>query len=292
MNTNQIEQIIRELSILKSLTSAYAEISSRRMKSTRQDVLSTREFLRALHEIFDEVRRSYHRKVLALSKKRRTAAGEKITFLAHNGKTVAVLLSSNTGLYGDIVRRTFNKFKEDVRSEDPEVTIIGRLGRSLFLEEWGKRKPYTYFDFPDIGLEKNALVKIASHLVPYEKVNIYYGKFKNVVTQDPEIYNVSAETSISEAEEEKGAIVRYLFEPSLEDILIFFEKEMFASLFEQTIRESQLAKFASRMLAMDKAYENIEETLDRMRLTKLKAVHSSANRKQIMLFSSMHLWRG
>ena len=36
-----------------------------------------------------------------------------------------------------------------------------------------------------------------------------------------------------------------------------FETQIFASLFDQSIRESQLAKFASRILAMDRAEQNI-----------------------------------
>ena len=64
------------------------------------------------------------------------------------------------------------------------------------------------------------------------------------------------------------------------DILKFFEKHMFAALMEQTIRESQLAKYASRLVAMDRAEQNIQKKLGEMKVTRLKITHRSANKKQ------------
>jgi F0F1-type ATP synthase gamma subunit len=72
-----------------------------------------------------------------------------------------------------------------------------------------------------------------------------------------------------------------MFEPSVEKILMFFETQIFASLFDQAVHESQLAKFASRILAMDRAAQNIEVKLKRLELEKLKTVHSVSGKKQL-----------
>ena len=48
----------------------------------------------------------------------------------------------------------------------------------------------------------------------------------------------------------------------------FFEAEIFASLFEQTIFESQLAKFASRMTSLELRVENIRDILKKINLEK------------------------
>src|SRR5258708_4594826 len=97
------------------------------------------------------------------------------------------------------------------------------------------------------------------HLVEYEEIHIYYGKFKSIVSQTPDVIIISSETDISEIKKTKT--VKYLFEPSLEKILMFFEIEMFSSVFEQMVKESQLAKFASRMFAMDAASQRIKRNL-------------------------------
>lgn len=290
----EVDERIRQLGALGDLSKAYAEISSNRMMKVRGVVVKTRDFLAQITEIFQEVRRSYRKEVLKLLKKRRGKKGENVTFLAHNGKTVAVFLSSNTGLYGEIVGKTFEMLStEVVASPDVEVTIIGRLGRALFISRF-PNKPYTYFELPDNYSEKQILIDVIKHIVQYEQIHIYYGKFHSVVSQKPEVYNISAETPITKESDikEAGPLHKYIFEPTLQEILGFFETQMFTSMFEQAVNESSLSKHASRMLAMDRAFENITKELDQMKMTKLRINHDTSNRKQLALMSSMRLWKG
>jgi ATP synthase F1 gamma subunit len=283
MDEGGINTQIADLTTLQTLTRVYGKVASTRMRKTRDSVLASRRFLEAIDSIFHQVRSSYAREVMALVKGRRGKKPEKITFLAHNGKTVALLLSANTGLYGDIVQRTFDLFIKEVREKGSEATIVGRLGLSLFLETEPNR-PYTYFDLPDNKIDREQLAKVTRHLVPYEEIHVYYGKFQNVVNQIPTRFNIAAE--MPAAEKPGEAHVKYLFEPSLEEILMFFETEIFASVFEQSVRESQLAKFAARNMAMDKAGENIKKELEKVRLQKLRLRHVVDNRKQLNSLAS------
>jgi len=270
---------INELGTLRVITEAYAEIASVRMQRIRDFVLKNRDFLGAIDEIFKEVLSSYKKEVQSIveGKKR----GDDITFLSHNGKTVAVLLSANTGLYGDIVGKTFDLFRQETKDKDIEVAVIGRLGASLF-EQVAPNVPFTSFDFPDYNVSEDQLAEIINHLVQYERINIYYGKFSSVVTQVPSVYKIAAVTP-STVKDQSEAVedVKYLFEPSLQKILMFFETQIFASLLDQTMRESQLAKLASRITAMSKASENIKQNLDMANIKKLRLSHSTANRKQL-----------
>lgn len=81
-----------------------------------------------------------------------------------------------------------------------------------------------------------------------------------------------------------------MFEPSLEKILEFFEKQIFASIFEQTMRESQLAKTASRLTTLDTASENIIKKLSIVTSEKNRTFHRQQNKKQLETFSSRRLW--
>src|SRR3972149_9896510 len=231
MDKKALNNEILNLEILESLTRSYAEISSNRMKNVRFSVLSNREFLRDLDEIFKDLRLSYKSEVKKILKKKRLKEGQKVTFLAHNGKTVYVLFSANTGLYGELVPKTFQIFLNDLKKANAEATIIGKLGLSLFLETAGNI-PYTYFDFPDYGFDAAKLSDIISHLVQYEKIKIYHGKFLNLVRQEPAIYDLEAETPVAKfsLDEPEEKITKYIFEPALEEILMFFETEMFGSL--------------------------------------------------------------
>ena len=73
-------------------------------------------------------------------------------------------------------------------------------------------------------------------------------------------------------------------------IMKFFEAQIFASLFEQTVFESQLAKFASRMTSLELRVENIKDVLKDVALEKEKVRHRIINKKQLETFSSMALW--
>jgi ATP synthase F1 gamma subunit len=273
-----IEEEINQVNSLKSLAEVYGEIASIRMKRIRGVVLSTRKFLDAINDIFKDTLASYAKKLSDMVRAGKLKRGSKVTFLAHNGKTVVVLLSANTGFFGEIVPKVFAKFIHEVRTEDVEVTIVGKLGKSMFLDAEPKR-PFTYFELPDYGIDRRKMAEIIKHLVAYEEIRVYYGKFQSVVTQEPTAFRISAGTPVGEyvvAPKEQ-----YIFEPSVDKILMFFETQIFASLFDQSIRESQLAKFASRILAMDRAADNINKRIRKLNLDKLKVQHKVDNNEQL-----------
>jgi F0F1-type ATP synthase gamma subunit len=183
-----------------------------------------------------------------------------------------------------VVQATFRQFIKDIKGLDAEISIIGRLGRSLFIESRPK-DPYTYFELPDYGVDRKRMGDVVRHLVQYEKIIVYYGKYKSVITQTPSKFEISAGTDV---EQDAGDPKRvYIFEPSVEKILMFFETEIFASLFDQSIRESQLAKFASRILAMDRADQNISKRLKELSLEKLKLSHKQVSKRQLNSLSSL-----
>lgn len=274
----KIDQEINQVTSLRNLVEIYGEIASVRMIKIRAFVLKNREFLEAISDIFHDTLAAYAKKLSDLVKKGRLKKGSEVTFLAHNGKTVAVLISANTGFYGEVVLETFRKFLQDIRKEDLEITIIGRNGRTLFVAEEPKR-PYTFFELPDYGVDELKLAEVIKHLVQYEKIRVYYGQYQSVVTQKPNTFSISAGTPIRENVEEPK--FSYIFEPTVEKILMFFETQIFASLFDQSIRESQLAKLASRILAMDRAAENIKKRLGNLKVDRMKVNHRNMNRKQL-----------
>lgn len=283
----EIASEIEQLTSFRNLVRAYEEIASLRMMRTRDTVLKNRNFLAEIEAIFEKVRASYAWEVSKLAKKRKSKDKEAITFLAHNGKTVSVLLSANSGLYGSIVQTTFEEFMKEVGSQDVEVTIVGRQGLNLFQSE-EPDKPHTYFEISDEKIRSGDLNELIKHIVQYEEIHVYYGKFVSVVTQKPDVLTIAAEISLEKGKSEVG--VSYIFEPTLERILMFFETQIFAARFEQTAREGQLSKFASRVMAMDRADENISKRVGKLGMRKLRVSHSVRNREQLNLLASMNMW--
>jgi ATP synthase F1 gamma subunit len=279
-----IKDEIVEVESLMDLTRVFGEIASTRMRKIRGYVLKNREYLASINSIFQDVLGGYAKKLAEMLKEGKIKKGGKVTFLSHNGKTVSVLISANTGFFGAVVKETYKKFAEDVKKMDTEVTIVGKIGRSLFSGDFPKT-PYVYFDMPDFGVDPIKLSQVIGHLVQYSDIKVYYGKFVSVVTQKPQTDVISSGTTV---EEDSGETkVSYLFEPSVEEILMFFEKQIFASLFDQSIRESQLAKFASRILAMDRASQNVTNRIEDLTRERMQLVHSINNTKQLNSLSSL-----
>lgn len=275
---------IVQVDSLKTIVDVYGEVASIRMRKIRESVLKNRSFLSEIEEIFRDCLTSYAQKLSLLVREGKMKKGVKITFLAHNGRSVSVLISANTGFYGNVVRETFYKFLADIRANDTEVTIIGKLGKSLYLDAEPGR-PYTYFNLPDFGIDRQALSEAVKHLVQYEEIHIYYGKYYSVVTQKPDVYQIAAGTPITDTISKPK--YEYIFEPNVEKILMFFETQIFGSLFDQALRESQLAKYASRILAMEEAGENILVEIKHLETEMNKLRHKTGAKKQLNTLSSM-----
>lgn len=298
MTRFEIENELDLLVNLSSLVEAYEEIAATRMRKIRSSVLVTREFMRGLTEIFQEVKSSYKQELQFLMQQKRIKDPSRLSLIKRNGKTAVVLLSSNTGLYGDIVQKTYQAFARYIAQTQADVAIVGRLGRVLFQSEF-KDREFSYFDFPDSTVDHEAIRTIIEFILSYERIMVFYGQFQNIVTQQAamlDMYGSGLELEASEAQAPRtpakpGEVVsRYFFEPSLEQIVVFFEAEIFASIFEQTVHESNLAKFAARMLNLDLATDNIRGRLKRVELDARRFKHRVLNSKQLSSLSGMTLW--
>lgn len=278
-NLKTTQQEISTLHDIHDLVTAYQEIAANQMQLVRADVLKKRAFLTDINTLFAEVLASYRHEIVKLAQKNKTADPASLSVLKRNGKTVFVFLSANTGLYGDIIRKTFDMFITDLKhtTPTPDVAIIGELGKGLF--ETQEKTSYTYFPFSDQNVDTDSLTKCVAFLLQYETIYIYHGKFESVVTQTPIKINVSG--GFDTTEQTEAVIERkYFFEPSLEKIVAFFESELFTSLVEQTLHESALAKFASRMVALEQAIDNVKGKVKKTEQDALRLSHYLANKKQ------------
>lgn len=279
MRLKDIATLNQELLILELVTTAFSEVASTNMKKTRNGVLTNRDFITEISSIFEDVRAEYTEQYL---RQKRSQKG-KITFLAHNGKTVTVLLSSTSGLYGEIVSETFNLFKTEAEQNNSEITIVGKQGVRLFNATFPGRA-YTYFDLDDNSTNQSELAAIARHIVQYDEIHLYYGKFHSVLIQRPEMLPIRSQLDVVPVSNKR---THYLFEPDIISILRFFESELFASLLTQTVQESTLAKLASRVLAMDASGDRIG--IERRKLLRIEnnLRHRENNKKQLNSLSGI-----
>ena len=184
------------------IAQAYEEIAVMKMRKVRNSVLSTRNYLFHLSQIFFELKKAKlnlkKQQTLANKLKQKPATELKMTKPENKlasvklAKTVSVLLSANTTLYGDLIERIFNLFMKNVTKDGSDIIIVGRVGKRLYDEQENK-KDYTYFELPDVELKLENLKPVIFHLVKYQKIMVYYGKFESVVTQKETFSNISGD---------------------------------------------------------------------------------------------------
>lgn len=252
------------------------------MRIARSSVLISREYIDGLADIFYNVKVSS-----AMFNKNNTIRMPKASGHKQNGKAVIVLLSASNKLYGEIVPSVYHAFEEALTGKE-DIIIIGKAGRQLFEERQGQR-PFRFFDIPDTGVTTEMLQPITSLLLEYEKVTVYHGKFTNVIKQQAIATSISGDAAI----EKKNASKEYLFlfEPSIEEILLFFQSQVFSSLFAQTVHESELARYASRIKAMEDAQKRVGEKVASIMVMQRRLKNTLANKKQLQSLAGMSLWK-
>lgn len=269
----------QNLRALKSLVETYEELAAMKMQRVRTDVVAARKFSEGLSSILVEVESNYQKRT----------NDQMYTSLNRNGKSVAVFIASDQGLYGDIVYRIYDKFIDFVRNNETEIVVLGKLGSKII----SQRNPdllFNFYDFADDSIHRKSLTSIMRYLLQYEKIFVFSGKMESLVSQVPTVTNISGE-KVDLSNWKKQKTIWYLFEPSLEKILSIFEGEILASVFEQSIHESQLAKFASRLINLDRSVESIDGKMKDVSLQRRRLIHKSGNKKQLSTLAGISLWR-
>jgi F0F1-type ATP synthase gamma subunit len=118
---------------------------------------------------------------------------------------------------------------------------------------------------------------------------------------DPEMQMVSGEQDLDEAKQEAEKTLKekekkkeqpftFFFEPSLETILNFFEAQIFSSILNQTAHENELARYASRIKAMEEALTNIHGRIKILKAAERRLANLESNRKQLASLAGVSLW--
>lgn len=298
-----IKQITTDLEFtqtLRFLSQAYEEIAVLKMQRIRSSVLSTREFLQELSSVFYDVKVNYDemvKKAQAEEQKSRFRPSLfKRQFLTgkKNGKTVSVFLSSREKLYGDIIYKVFHLFQLQVfllgRKNTSDIIIVGRYGKQL-MDQTKHSVKYTFFDLPDANLTLHDLEPLLKELVKYEKVNVFYGKMDTVMNQQALVGSISGDTPLERSAQNKGTKRAFFFEPSIKEIMEFFETQVFYSLFYQTVHETELARLASRVKAMEEALGNIDRKEIELIKHERRLKKQLADKKQLSMLSGISLRR-
>lgn len=284
----------------KGVVQGFEEVSTLKMKKIRSSVVQTRDFLTRLSHVYFQVKAANQKKIDRLlaadnKKKKKKGRGKAPLVLEKKKQPLYVFLSANTKLYGEIIAKVFDNFQEALAKagDKADVMIIGRVGRTMY-KEAGLTRPYLYFEIPDLDARPQDLRQVAFHLVQYEHVVVFHGKFDSILTQNAQRSSVTGDLFIEGGGQAGGAkrevAMDFLFEPNLEEIVRFFETQVSTLLLNQVVNEGALARFASRIRAMEKALERTNEIEYDLNLKKRLLKKSTENKKQTEKMAGFSLW--
>jgi ATP synthase F1 gamma subunit len=275
LSLREIKKNLEMTKLIKELAFAYQEIANLRMKQFRETVLRNREFFNILVETFLRIQRAYFLELKR--KKKRLERKRKLK------DEVVVFLSSNESLYGTLIWDIWHKVREYLEKNKVDLIVIGKLGKYI-AERSGYGMKMFYFHLDDVKPKTENIEEVAQFIKNYRKVVIFYGKYEGRLVQKPATKEIAG--GFLEKEKIKEGEY-YIFEPSPEEVLDFFETEIFAVLFNLTLLEHQLARCAARVMAMSETVEKAKKLERSYFVMENKIKRDLLTKKQIELFGGL-----
>jgi len=263
----EVNENLKIISTLKEIVLAYQEIANLKIRETRELVLKNREFFQELLKTYQTVAQIY-----GTSEKK----GQK-----ERKEKIAVFLSANQPFYGSLILEIWKEAQSFLFENRMELLVIGRIGKILAQESKLVEK-FFYFDLNIERIEKGELAKIVDFLKNYQTIFVFHGKYETLLKQIPVREEIGKKLFTKEEKLEKES---YIFEPSPEAILDFFEKEIIGTLFHHTLLEHQLALNGARAMAMYEAGEKAKTQEKKLILMKNRLKKEIINKKIIEMFS-------
>ncbi len=297
----QIEQELNDVGMLRDLTSTFESIAAQNLANTRNKVLSARAFLEEAQKVYTEARDIFIADHKLVEKK--LEYHQQLSIKQDNGKHLSIVIAPNTKLYGALPDQLLNAVTEEIRKEPRDVLVLGKVAEDHF-SRLKPPIPYTSIPVEDEDFTIEQISKIVHHVSAYRKVTAYYNHFRTILTADvleAPLNLVAAESNQDQPpspEPEPKGLAKFikkddaLFEPSLEEVLNFFETTILKTLLRQKVRESLLSRYAARMVAMDVATENAKTAAKGLHRDMRRAKRLKANQRMLDSYSGMSLWKG
>ena len=255
----------KTLTQIRGMAEVYEEHAAMHLSRIREDIVKSRDFFEKLGQLAVEV-----------------GTDNIAATAATGGSQVSILVTANEGLYGDIIEQTFRLFLAFITTHTTDVFVIGTSGNQM-MRTFAPTISYTSISLSDTHIDEASFTKTFALLFPYRTVNIFYGKFQSIATQHAVMSTMTGDMGADSVDISRVSFKKrlmYLYEPSLRAVSALFGREINASVFNQILQESQLAKHASRMMHLDAAIEKMDESLKTLATQKRSSWKKITERKQ------------
>ena len=271
MNTiDTINADIRQLHLVKSMATVYGGLAAAKVAQIREGILASRVYLEEMHVLANQVYAAH------FTDPNQTKNSNTRKLLPQNGKTLRIILGSQTRLYGDLVKQVFDYFCQAYAPGSDDILLSGAVTSQLFADRFPNQQATT-ITLSDYRFTLEDITPMVDLAQKYEHIYVYYGKYQNAFNQKAAVFVLS---DAADAPDQDTKPIKFKFEPNLEDLIAYIEKEIIKTLFMQILGESLLAKQASRLKATDRMFEATKERLGETNHLLRLAIHQLRNKRQ------------
>jgi len=186
----------------------------------------------------------------------------------------------------------FRRFADYIKERRCDIVITGKVGVGLFKHEFSDR-PFKQIKLPNRELKDRDLAALVKITKKYVNARIFCGRFTNLIKQEPVEVSMSDDSlleAIAGSETEKERYSPFIYEPSWEEVLEYFDTQILLALLSRTVQEARLAEHGSRVTAMELARQNVENIFKKLEEQLLWERKRLLNKQQQEQFASIQLW--
>jgi len=279
-NFRKIKDNLKAVSAIETITATYREVSQKEMNDVRKKALKNRDFIEKLSRMCAMAKKSY------LLEKKKEGKEEEIV-KPKKEKSISIFFSANSRFYGSLILAVWRETLKELEKTGGDLLVVGKVGKNL-IEKSNADMKFAYFNLDDEKPSEEEMIKIIEHIKEYDTITAFHGRFKTILSQEVKQTNISGGVDESKGDVDVSS---YLFEPSPEAVLEFFEKELIAAFFRQVFLEHRLSRHATRMVAMHKAGENAKERKEKLEKEAKKIQKREMDKKQLEITIPYQLWK-
>lgn len=268
---------LEELETIRFVTGALFEVSAENISRLRSSFEKNRLFYADISELYRLVKQTALLRGDIKDKKTTTKV-----------RGISVAFTSNSRFYGSINSDIMGTFLEHVRVTKRDCIVIGNTGK-VFMDNYPEKDKVSYFSFKGDRPTEKEMRQFLKTVSEYDQVYVFHPSFINVFTQDISVLDITHTPQVNEDDDIEK--IDYIFEPELPKILHFFETRVRYLLFQRAMLESELARTASRLIAMSAAEERADESLRQVRFELRRSMDSFNDMRLLESFSAIKKWR-
>jgi len=265
-NLKEVKSRIQSVNSTKQITKAMKMVAAAKLRRAQDRIIQVRPYAQKLSEY-----------VQSVSFGQTEESKHPCSEIRMVERALLIVVSSDRGLCGAFNSSVFKHTRSLIAEKYAGIESLGNLnilpvGKKSY--EFFKKRNYNVIEGYAHLIEKLSFddSRRAAEMIigefgkrTYDKVEIIFNEFKNVATQIVKNEQFLPISNIDQ--DEGGAEVDYIFEPSKDFIFNDLLPKSLKIQFYKALLESNVSEHGARMTAMDKATENADELLKDLRLT-------------------------